>query len=110
MANEAFLTSGECYPATQLLFPFYLFWNGASIFISYLRRNLAKAIACLPLGAHTVRNYFQFTTAQTRRSKAFFGNDWRGQVKAHRLLEGHNVTAVTLLMFDLSHACVENGE
>lgn len=97
MANEAFLTSGECYPTSLLLFPFYLFWNGASIFISYLRRNLAKAIASLLLGTHTVRNYFQFTTAQTSCSPPF-GDDWRGQVKAQWILEGQNVTAVTGLM------------
>lgn len=38
----------------------------------------------------------------------FFGNDWQGQVKAQWLLEGQNVTAVTVLMLDFSRGCVEN--
>lgn len=62
LPNEAFLTSGECYSPT--IIPILFIWNGASIFISHLLRTLDKAIASLPLGSHTVGNYFQFSSTQ----------------------------------------------
>lgn len=71
----------------SLLFPSYLFWNGTSIFISHLLRNLDKAIASLLLGPHIVRNYTFNLPPHSHTAACLLCGDRQGQLKIQWILE-----------------------